>query len=92
MLKKYGKAIEQPQGTLPLHLHSDGWTENPESKRRLARSLVLSGPLPYLPKGWGCLHSTHSQVFHLDLCPLPSVECGLLRKAEPWKLEGVRSR
>lgn len=23
MLKKYGKAIEQPQGALPLHLHSE---------------------------------------------------------------------
>lgn len=23
MLKKYGKAIEQPQGTLPLYLHSE---------------------------------------------------------------------
>lgn len=50
MLKKYGKAIEQPQGTLPLHLHSEQMDgQSTESKRRrVARALVLSGPLLYL--------------------------------------------
>lgn len=85
LLKKYGKAIGQPQGTLPVHLHSeqtDG--QSTESKMRQARSLVPSGPLPYLPEGWGCHQSTHSRFFHLDPCPLPSMEmCGLLREAEP---------
>lgn len=50
MLKKYGKAIEQPQGTLPLHLHSeqmDGQSTE-STRRRVARALVLSGPLLYL--------------------------------------------
>lgn len=85
LLKKYWKAIGQPQGTLPVHLHSeqtDG--QSTESKMRQARSLVPSGPLPYLPEGWGCHQSTHSHFFHLDPCPLPSMEmCGLLREAEP---------
>lgn len=43
MLKKYGKAIEQLQGTLPLHLHSeqmDGQsTESEEAGGRAARAL-----------------------------------------------------
>lgn len=85
LLKKYWKAIGQPQGTLPVHLHSeqtDG--QSTESKMRQARSLVPSGPLPYLPEGWGCHQSTHRHFFHLDPCPLPSMEmCGLLREAEP---------
>lgn len=33
---------------------------------RQASSLVLEGPLPHLPQGWGCLHSTHSRFFQLD--------------------------
>lgn len=54
MLKKYGKAIEQPQGTLPLHLHSEQMDgQSTESKRRAGgraggKSPVLSGPLLYL--------------------------------------------
>lgn len=53
MLKKYGKAIEQPQGTLPLHLHSEQMDgQSTESRRRWARSLVLDCPLPYLLQGW----------------------------------------
>lgn len=71
MLKKYGKAIEQPQGTLPLHLHSEQMDgQSTESKRRrAARALVLSGPLLYLLRARG-LHSTRSHVFYLD--PTPS--------------------
>lgn len=39
---------------LPLHLHSEQMDgQSTESKRRRARSLVLSGPLPHLPEGWG---------------------------------------
>lgn len=37
MLKKYGKAIEQPQETLPLHLHSEQMDgQSTKSKRRWA--------------------------------------------------------
>lgn len=74
-MKKYGKAIEQPQGTLPLHLHSeqtDG--QATESKRRQARFLVPDGPLPYLPKGCRCPPSTHSHFFHLDPYPFASTD------------------
>lgn len=58
MLKKYGKAIEQPQGTLPLHLHSeqmDGQSrvkEEAGSKRPCAEwSLALppEGPAFHRP-------------------------------------------
>lgn len=52
MLKKYGKAIEQPQETLPLHLHSEQMDgQSTKSERRWAagsKSPVLCGPLLYL--------------------------------------------
>lgn len=49
MLKKYGKAIEQPQGTLPLHLHSEQMDGQSRVKEEVgSKSPVLSGPLLYL--------------------------------------------
>lgn len=83
MLKKYGKAIEQPQGALPLHLHSEQMDgQSTESKRRrVARALVLSGPLLYLPRAGAFPAPT--AMFSTWIPPLPSMEYGLLRKAEP---------
>lgn len=74
MLKKYGKAIEQPSGTLPLHLHSeqlDGQSTDP--KTRQARSLTCWA-LPYL-QCWEGLHCFPSHFFQLDpSSPAPSME------------------
>lgn len=77
-VKKYGKAIEQPQGTLPVHLHSEQMDgQSTESKRRWARALVLSGPLLSLPQGGG--PSTHS----VWIPPPPIHGMWVLREAEP---------
>lgn len=72
MLKKYGKAIEQPQETLPLHLHSEQMDgQSTKSKRRWAagsKSPVLCGPLLYLLRAGPSRN--RSRVFYLD--PVPS--------------------
>lgn len=66
MLKKYGKAIEQPQGTLPLHLHSEQMDgQSTESKRRQESPLVLDGPLHCHPQGRARLLSTHGRFFQM---------------------------
>lgn len=92
MLKKYGKAIEQPRGTLPLHFTVSRRMDNPESKRRLAaRALCWVVPC-FTSEGRG-LPSRHPQPhFPFGSRPLPSTERGLLRKAEPRQLEDGRSR
>lgn len=80
MLKKYGKAIEQPQGTLPLRLHSE-WMDNVQDQREGRR------PLHYLPLGRARLHSSHSHSFPLNpSAPIPSKACGLQTEAKPcWR-------
>lgn len=71
MLKKYGKAIEQPRGTLPLHFTVSRRMDNPESKRRLAaRALVLSGPLLYL-RGPGPSFTAPTATFSIWIPPPP---------------------
>lgn len=93
MLKKYGKAIEQPQETLPLHLHSEQMDgQSTKSKRRWAagsKSPVLCGPLLYLLRAGPSRNPEPG--FLLGSRPLPSTERGLLRKAEPG-LQGLRSQ
>lgn len=83
MLKKYGKAIEQPQGPLPLLLHSEQM-DGPTEPRGAGRTLVQDGPSHLLP-GTGCLASTQSLSFQRNpSSPTPSGECGLWKgKATP---------
>lgn len=91
MLKKYGKAIEQPQGTLPLHLHSEQMDgQSTESKRSRAggrQEPCAEWSLALPPEGWG-LHSTRSHVFDLD--PVPShqwnVGCRERQSHDNWKV------
>lgn len=73
MLKKYGKAIEQPQGALPLHLHSEQMDgQSTESKRRrAARALVLSGPLLYLLRAGGPSQRALAALFSAWIPPPP---------------------
>lgn len=83
MLKKYGKAIEQPQETLPLHLHSEQMDgQSTKSKRRWAgrqQGPCAEWSLALPPAG------RDRAAFPTWIpCPLPSTERGLLRKAEPW--------
>lgn len=69
MLKKYGKAIEQPQGTLPLHLHSEQMDGQSTVKEEAGgKSPCAEWSLALPPKGRG-LPSTHSHVFSLDPTP-----------------------
>lgn len=70
MSKKYGKAIEQPQGTLPLRLHSEQMDGQSRVRRRPARALVLSGPLLHLPKGWGAF-AAPTATFPIWILPGP---------------------
>lgn len=84
MLKKYGKAIKQPSGTLPLHLHSEQMDgQSTEPKTRHMRSLSLALPSAGFPSK--CLPSTHRTFLSMDspLGPIPSMECGRLGMAKP---------
>lgn len=82
MLKKYGKAIEQPQGALPLHLHSEQMDGRSRVKEEAGgKSPCAEWSLALPPEGRG-LHRAHSR-FLLGFHPLPSTERGRLRKAEP---------
>lgn len=92
MLKKYGKAIEQPQGALPLHLHSEQMDGRSRVKEEVgSKSPCAEWSLALPPEGWG-LCSCPQPCFLLGSHPLPSTERGLLRKAGPRELEGLRSR
>lgn len=61
--------------------------QSTESKRRQARSLVLNGPLPDLPRAGGAFTvPTAISLNWLPPPPGPSMECELLRKAKPsWR-------
>lgn len=84
MLKKYGKAIEQPQGPLPLHLPSeqmDGLTEPKRSRQDPCAGRSFAPPSP----GQAALPAPRVSPFSgTPLLPTPSGECGCWKgKATP---------
>lgn len=77
------KAIEQPQGTLPLHLHSEQMDGQSGVKEEAGcKSPCAEWSLALPPEGQG--PSQHPQpCFLFGPHPLSSMVLGLLRKAEP---------
>lgn len=70
MLKKYGKAIEQPQGALPLHLHSEQMDGRSRVKEEAGSKSPCAEWSLALPPEAGALAAPRSPVFCLD--PTPS--------------------
>lgn len=86
MLKKYGKAIKQPQETLPLHLHSEQMDgQSTKSKRRWAGRLqgaCAEWSLALPPAGRAF---TEPGARFSTLIPSPpTIGTWAAEKAEPW--------
>lgn len=88
-MKKYGKAIEQPQGLLPLHHHSEQMDGPTEPK--MSHQDPCTGRFCTTFPGAGCLASTQSLSFQQNpSSPTPSRECGCWKGKATLESDGNR--